>query len=102
MATCKQCGSPVKWIKEDGRKYCQNPDGSDHWDLCAKLRFESIKRSGTFFSTEHADGYYTAKKKSGVLFTRISSKRAAKKVPTCKNCVLPWEICPNGCDIEFH
>ena len=102
MTNCKQCGLPIRWVKAAGKWSCHNPDGEDHWDACSKARFDRISATGTAFYDELHDGYITPLKKNGIQFTRITAKDATglKEVPTCDNCVPPWETCPNGCPIE--
>lgn len=56
MSTCKKCGTQVKWIKKD-RWYCENEDGSDHWDLCSKIRWQQTKETGTRFVEKNESGY---------------------------------------------
>lgn len=94
MSICKQCGSSVNWVRRSGRTLCLNPDGSDHWDLCSKRRFERIKRAGEHFKTEDAEGYKTPLKKSGVLYMHIraESKHQSKgRSGECMECTPPWE-----------
>ena len=104
MTRCKQCGLPVNWTKVDGKWKCHNPDGEDHWDLCSKTRFERIKREGEHFKTEFEEGYLTDLKPSGVQYVRLTAKKATgkRKIKVCDNCVPLWEVCPNGCPIEFR
>lgn len=102
MSTCKQCGAPVLWVKEGSKKLCHNPDGSDHWDLCSKLRFERIKRTGEYFQTKNGDkGYLTPLKRSGVQYVQQTSGwrkgKEYSKAAGCKHCVPAWEVCTNQC-----
>lgn len=39
MSDCKKCGGPIAFKRtERGKWMPTNPDGSDHWDDCAKAR----------------------------------------------------------------
>ena len=42
-ATCAKCGQPLSFVWRAGKYgvmkwFPANPDGSDHWDLCAQVR----------------------------------------------------------------
>lgn len=101
MSNCKECGSEVNWVKVARRWFCHNPDGSDHWDLCSKLKTERIKRTGEYIEIEEDKAYLTAFKKSGIHYmeqhANVARGKKFKKSRGCKQCVPPWEICPNGC-----
>jgi hypothetical protein len=101
MIACKQCGAPVAWKQIDGRWHCHNQDGSDHWDRCSQLRFERIKREGEYFALKNGDkGYWTHLKNSGVQFVQQTSglvRSSAGPIVECRQCVPPWEVCPNQC-----
>ena len=99
MSTCKSCGLTIKWLKLSGKWFCHNPDGSDHWDLCSKMRFERIKATGKRFDSETESGYLTDLKHSGVQFTMQTSGviRGENYVPNECDCV-PWEVCDKSPD----
>ena len=105
MATCKTCKAEVKWVKTD-RWYCHNPDGSDHWDLCAQLKLLNFKTHGVEFSEQRGKvkglrvGHeYAIPNKSGLrLKTELIMQRIGKKITGknykpdgCKCGLLPWE-----------
>jgi hypothetical protein len=96
----------VSWIQTNGRWQCFNA-GTDtiHWDTCSAERFRKIQETGRAFSTPPADGYITPLKRSGVQFTRLSAQEIIGKdyqtSGACRNCVPPWEKCPNGCQDEI-
>ncbi len=112
MSACKQCGLDVVWKKDpkSGHLQCFNPDGSVHWDRCSQARTARIKATGTPFSEKRGgllhEGYRTPFKKSGELLTRyegITIQGPKFRTHTaCHHCVLAWELCPNGCPIEFR
>jgi len=104
MSICKECGSTVEWVRGKKHMECRNPDGSDHWDKCAQLKMARIRRTGEFFEEPNATGYLTAFKKSGVAYTMLIGAPSGPVVidkKGCKDCVPPWERCPNRCPIEF-
>jgi hypothetical protein len=87
----------VRWSKPDGKWECHNPDGSDHWDLCSKTRFERIKREGEHFETAAVEGYRHPEK---VQFVRISAKPMRGKQYRESGCdcgLPPWELCKPDC-----
>lgn len=97
MSTCKQCGLTVEWRRVDGRPQCFNPDGSIHWDLCSKTKFERIKREGEFFDQPMAAGYIHPSK---LQYTRLNAEpiRGKKYRPDRCDCGLPpWELCKPDC-----
>ncbi len=107
MSTCSACGADVTWVRVGKRKQCHNPDGSDHWDLCSKLRFEQVKRTGVHFHGTahtaegdklHTEGYRSPFK------TQLVSIHLEKPItgkgyrPDGCDCGLPpWELCRSDC-----
>lgn len=79
----------------DGRWACHNPDGSDHWDLCSKTRWEQVKATGQRFDDKRQSGY--AYSVHGTKLDRISADtikgKKYKISGLCKDCVPPWEVC---------
>jgi hypothetical protein len=102
MGQCKQCGGVVRWEKKSGRWFCFNADGSDHWDECAKRRWEKISTEGQHFEHGTEKGY--EHDELGTKYYQKSSgwKRGAQYKPTglCRQCVPPWETCA-GCPDQF-
>jgi len=99
---CKQCGLNVTWRKVDGKKQCFDASTDTvHWDRCSAERFAKIKATGKRFETETEAGYFTALKKCGVQYTKLMAPEIVgedyRVSGRCKNCVPPWEVCPNGC-----
>lgn len=109
-ATCGQCGLPVIWKRVGAAWKCENPDGSDHWDLCSKTRFEKIRREGTFFEgkptgmtraimprVDYVAGYRHPLKTQ---FIEITARPVAGKKyrPDACDCGRPpWELCDPQC-----
>lgn len=97
MSTCKQCGLEVKWVKNGERFNCLNADGSDHWDLCSLTRWLQVKATGQRFENQRESGY--ANSIHGTKLDRLSAKPIPgehyKPSGDCKNCVPPWELCPD-------
>jgi hypothetical protein len=109
-SACRQCGDPIQWTKVDGNWRCFNAGTeTDHWDLCSKRRAENITRTGQAFSEKRGrdvvTGFRTNLKNSGEMLTRIDGKpikgKSYVRDDNCKQCVPPWEKCPNGCGAEF-
>lgn len=105
MTHCTECKGEVNWVKEGDRWRCYNQDGSDHWDLCSKRKWEQVKATGKRFVNEklspweRADGY-----KDSIHGTKMSRHaRAAvgdvKFSGQCKACVPPWEVCATCPDL---
>lgn len=96
MSACKECGLSVTWRKDGKTMQCFDPDGSVHWDLCSKTRFDKIRATGKFFETEPEAGYKTKLKKSGVQFTRLSATEVIgpkyKPFDHLAGCI-PWDKC---------
>lgn len=104
MKACKTCGGLVLWVKIQGRWHCHNKDGSDHWDLCSKRKWQQVKETGERFENVKPDrdtiisGY-----RNSIHGTKLSrdARRAVKgdqyqRSPECKDCAPPWEVC-NPC-----
>ena len=111
MSVCKHCRGDVKWVKTD-RWYCQNPDGSDHWDLCSQRKLEHFQKHGKWFSQKKGteEGLKLEMKdalpnKSGKGFKTVQMLHRATKlivgskyVPSGCDCGLPpWELCKPDC-----
>ena len=97
MSTCKACGYPVKWTKTDERWHCRNPDGTDHWDLCSKLRWMQVKATGERFETKSESGYKT---KTGKKFDHKAAKTITGSLYTPDSCdcgLPPWDVCDAEC-----
>jgi hypothetical protein len=98
MAYCKKCGLKVKWIRDNDRWVCQNPDNSDHWDLCSKTVFEDVKKNGIQFKREVKKethhGYKSDKygEKLFMIEGRIIIGKGYKPSIHDKTC-LPWNEC---------
>lgn len=103
MSACKQCGADVQWSKIDNRWHCHNADGSDHWDLCSKLRWEQTKATGIRLEDEYKAGYRNSV--HGTKFERINAlvERGSnyREDDRCKQCVPAWQDCPNNCPLSF-
>lgn len=99
-STCGKCGGYVEWKRIGDRRYCFNPDGSDHWDTCSKRVFAKIKREGKYVVVR--DGRETAKgyahptlgvkfvSREGMIVTGKHHKPTLCQ-QTCK--VPPWLDC---------
>ena len=100
MSTCKKCGSKVVWVLVGGRFTCQNPDGSDHWDMCSKIIFEDVKKQGKHFiecrGMEIVHGYRSKKygEKAYLREGTHTTGKGYKPVAHKEGCnVLPWDDC---------
>ncbi|MDZ4254113.1 MAG: hypothetical protein U1A72_16220 [Sulfuritalea sp.] len=93
MTTCKQCGLPVSWVKEQGKWKCRNPNGSDHWDLCSQTRTKRALREGIPFKEKHGHGVRHEGRKK--YMHRSAPQIVGKKyTPSCDACAIPpWETC---------
>ena len=104
MSKCKQCGGAINWVKKDGRWHGLNPDGSDHWDTCSKVRWRQVEATGERFERESGltsadvnaklDGYRNSKhgtKLSRAAIPPIRGKNYAD--PKCDCGVPPWVEC---------
>lgn len=107
MSTCPQCGADVTWAKVGAKKLCLNPDGSDHWGLCSRLRFERVKRAGEYFHGQahtaqgallHTEGY-RAPFKTQLVLIRLDKPVVGKNYrPDGCDCGLPpWDLCRPDC-----
>lgn len=107
MSVCSQCGADVRWVQDGTRKQCHNLDGSDHWDLCSKLRFERVKRTGVHFEGRQINGEgavlhvegYRSPIKTQLVGIRLSKPVTGKNYrPDGCDCGLPpWELCRPDC-----
>ena len=101
MSTCKKCGAEVVWVRKHGRlTTCQNPDGSDHWDLCSKRIFDDVKKQGKHFiehnGLEIVHGYRSKKygEKAYLREGTFTIGKGYKPVMHKEDCnVLPWDEC---------
>ena len=96
---CKTCGAPIKWVKIGERWHCHNPDGTDHWDLCSKRKWDQVVATGRKFAHGNNKGYADS-----IHGTKYYMKEGGKtenrnkKLPRC-NCHLPplnippWDDC---------
>ena len=99
MTVCKTCNSKVIWVKEGKRLFCRNPDGSDHWDLCSKLKWDQVKATGTRFESKRKSGYKDSI--HGTKFDMLAAHVAVGKdyKPDGCTCGLPpWELCKPDCE----
>lgn len=108
MAKC-ECGAFVIWkyVNEKGRPsqwQCFDEDGETvHWDNHSKRKFDRIKASGKPFveqrEKEYVEGYKTMFKSSGEQLTRCEALPVRgdqyKPYGACRDCVPPWEVCPD-------
>jgi hypothetical protein len=98
MRACRQCGAEIRWQKQNGRWFCLNQDGTDHWDACSKKRWQQVKATGTRFEKKDGTGY--ANSIHGTKFDMKTSGfkrgRDFKVSGLCKSCVPAWEVC-GGC-----
>ena len=46
----------MRWVQIGGRWHGQNPDGSDHWDLCSQRKLQHFQIHGTEFKTKQERG----------------------------------------------
>ena len=103
MTLCKQCGASVSWVMIEARWHCHNADGTDHWDLCSKLRWEQTKATGVRFDRLREAGY--ANSVHGTKFERLNAKirrgSRYKSDRSCGHCVPAWDVCPNHCPIAL-
>jgi hypothetical protein len=100
LRPCRECGASVIWRRSGGRWQCFNADGATiHWDSCSQRRWTQVKATGTRFETETEAGY--ANSIHGTKFDLLIADGPKREIPTCANCVPPWEVCPNRCPIEF-
>lgn len=107
MSACKACGLPIKWTRIEGKWFCFNEGTTvSHLDACSQARTARIVLTGKAFTSKYEAGYETTLRKSGVLLMRQHKKAIAgtgfKLSGTCKQCVPPWEACPNGCADEIN
>ena len=95
MSTCKKCGEPVTWERSGKSWRCLNPDGSDHWDLCSKVRTMRQIEAGEHFVNRRGEGYATSRRR---MYTRISSGvRTGRDFTGACDCTTPpWEQCPHS------
>lgn len=85
---CAKCGAPLAFYRNERSRIVPcNPDGSDHWDLCRERRYTEAKE-GKHVNNKREEAYYS---KRGRFAVRETAKHRRKKLPPCKDCVLPWE-----------
>lgn len=101
MTNCTECGGEVEWLKIKGRWHCHNLDGSDHWDLCSKRKWQQVKETGERFENEKPDRHtIVSGYRKSIHGTKLSrdARRPVKGSQylisgKCKQCMPPWEIC---------
>lgn len=94
MPECRKCGAQVCWRHENGRWFCENADGSDHWDTCSKRRWQAVVRDGVHFERGGDKGYLHEDKAK--FYSKSSGfVRGARYQMSglCRECVPPWESC---------
>lgn len=103
MTTCKQCGLEVRWVKIEGKWSCHNADGSDHWDLCSKTRFEKVRSEGKLFQVISgkdnitAEGYRSGRKTQYTMLRPAKSIKGKNYIdPHCDCGIPPWETCKHS------
>jgi hypothetical protein len=96
-----QCSSKVLWKQENGTWRCENPDGSDHWDLCSQERWKKISKRGKRFIKEDRSGYkFNGKEKLDWMKSREIVGEDYKE-SGCNCDIPPWEACPHSFDMQF-
>jgi hypothetical protein len=90
-------------VKKNGRWFCFNPDGSDHWDECSKRRWRRVSTEGTHFDHGDEKGYVHTELGTKLYHKSSGFKRGRDYRPSglCRNCVPAWEVCPQGCPDAF-
>ena len=97
---CRKCKLDIKWVRIKRRWYCQNLDGSDHWDTCSQRMFDRLKSEGRYFHEkqgkefvkgyEHQEFGKKAYERSGT----FTIGKGYKPIHHAQGCsVLPWEDC---------
>lgn len=101
MAECKKCGCEVKWVKRD-RWYCENLDGSDHWDLCSKLYADGFRANGEYFQGRRGDkmvaGYRYRGREQLIEIQAKPIVGKQYKPDGCKCGLPPWDLCKTDCE----
>lgn len=105
MTPCKSCGAPVSWKKIEGRWFCLNADGEDHWDLCSKRKWAQVKATGTRFENvvvqggkKIISGYADSIHGTKLDHIECLEMAGASYRPDGCDCGLPpWEICRENC-----
>lgn len=46
----------MRWVRIGERWHGQNPDGSDHWDLCSQRKLQHFQTHGTEFANKQERG----------------------------------------------
>jgi hypothetical protein len=92
----------VKWLKIEGRWNCHNADGSDHWDLCSKLRWQQTVDTGKRFEGKDNRKQKITGYKDSIHGTKLDSieskltvgKDRSKEISHIAGCnIPPWESC---------
>lgn len=109
MATCQACGGELRWVRIGDRWHGQNPDGSDHWDLCSQRKLQHFQKHGTEFANERERGLKVPTKQALNGKTVQMLERVAKVIkgkhykPSACSCGLPpWESCKPNCEHTFE
>jgi hypothetical protein len=92
MSECKKCGLEIVWKREGTRWLCYNLDGTEHWDLCSKVRTEKQIATGKFFRDQYGEGYVTAERK---MYT-LKIAKSKNRVEVCFCATPPWELCEHS------
>lgn len=98
---CGQCGLEIKWKRNNGRWFCFNPDGTDHWDKCSQTQYARIKAEGVKYRKQDSKGRYEAGyrhheygdkavERGGTIKTG-KDYRPMKHMDGCR--IPPWENC---------
>jgi hypothetical protein len=104
VTACKSCGAAVTWKKIEGRWFCLNADGQDHWDACSKRKWAQVKATGVRFENltnakgQRISGY--ADSVHGTKLDHVEGRQiiGANYTPDGCDCGLPpWELCSQNC-----
>ena len=102
-AKCKQCGGTIAFRKLGAFKWVPTePNGDDHFSICAARRFEQARTKGTYFEGRRMDDQIVSgymHKGRAVLTSSASVKGSIvgkdyKPLECAQPCGLPpWERC---------
>lgn len=104
MTNCQDCGLLVQWVRKGRRWHCHNPDGTDHWDLCSKMKWKQVQATGQKFTDQKTDDGLISGFANSIHGTKLSRHSKPHKGPSrltgqCKACVPPWEVCSTCPDL---
>lgn len=89
---CKKCRLPVKWVLEQSKWKCRDPNGKDHWDTCSKERTKRANREGAAFKDENGSGVrWQGKKRYNQQFNKDVHRTGPADIPPAPPDKLPWE-----------